>query len=256
MSEEKVFLENSAEEGNPYIVSPDLEDSQALSNSEENDPPQNHVPLFHKRATPLPNRIKSGYFTEEALVGETSAATIEVPWDSIEHVALGMIVERSEQDASAYKVQKLVKNFSRMAQGNVRDDDKDKIVTLKPTNFLDIYCSSREEPLRFDSSSINYRSFLKEKLSHVSFQNFFRLVREICQRSRKAYFTDSVQAFLAWKRDKVKVYNTVHDFEHDTFLCFSRQRHLVAWSSLDFTRTGWADGWQEDQDSASVSQTD
>lgn len=256
MSEEKVCLENNTEEGNPYIVSPDQKDDLALSNSEGSDASPEHAPLFHKRATPLPNRIKSGYFTEEALVGETSGATIEIPWDSIEHVALGMIVERSEQDASAYKVQKLVKNFSRMAQGNVRDDDKDKIITLKPTNFLDIYSSSREEPLRFDSSSINYRSFLKEKLSHVSFQNFFRLVREICQRSQKAYFTDSVQAFLAWKRDKVKVYNTVHDFEHDTFLCFSRQRHLVAWSDLDFTRTGWADGWQEDQDASGPSQAE
>ncbi|HBM96574.1 TPA: hypothetical protein DD394_03475 [bacterium UBP9_UBA11836] len=256
MSEEKAFLENSVEGDNPYIVSPDQESTTDSLSNEESDSSLEHAPLFHKRATPLPNRIKSGYFTEEALVGETSSDTIEVPWDSIEHVALGMIIERSEQDASAYKMQKLVKNFSRMAQGNVRDDDKDKIVTLKPTNFLDIYSSNREEPLRFDSSSINYRSFLKEKLSHVSFQNFFRLVREICQRSQKAYFTESVQAFLAWKRDKVKTYNTVHDFEHDTFLCFSRGRHLVAWSDLDFTRTGWADGWQEDSDSTSASQTE
>lgn len=256
MSEEKVCLEKAAEESNPYIVSPDQELSANSQNQEEGDSLPEHLPLFHKRATPLPNRIKSGYFTDEALVGETSGATIEIPWDSIEHVALGMIIERSEQDASAYKVQKLVKNFSRMAQGNVRDDDKDKIVTLKPTNFLDIYCSNREEPLRFDSSSINYRSFLKDKLSHVSFQNFFRLVREICQHSQKACFTDSVQAFLEWKRDKVKTYNTVHDFEHDTFLCFSRGRHLVSWADLDFTRTGWADGWQEDKETSDWSLED
>lgn len=256
MSEEKVCLEKAAEESNPYIVSPDQELSANSQNQEEGDSLPEHLPLFHKRATPLPNRIKSGYFTDEALVGETSGATIEIPWDSIEHVALGMIIERSEQDASAYKVQKLVKNFSRMAQGNVRDDDKDKIVTLKSTNFLDIYCSNREEPLRFDSSSINYRSFLKDKLSHVSFQNFFRLVREICQHSQKACFTDSVQAFLEWKRDKVKTYNTVHDFEHDTFLCFSRGRHLVSWADLDFTRTGWADGWQEDKETSDWSLED
>lgn len=256
MSEEKVCLEKAAEESNPYIVSPDQELSANSQNQEEGDSLPEHLPLFHKRATPLPNRVKSGYFTDEALVGETSGATIEIPWDSIEHVALGMIIERSEQDASAYKVQKLVKNFSRMAQGNVRDDDKDKIVTLKPTNFLDIYCSNREEPLRFDSSSINYRSFLKDKLSHVSFQNFFRLVREICQHSQKACFTDSVQAFLEWKRDKVKTYNTVHDFEHDTFLCFSRGRHLVSWADLDFTRTGWADGWQEDKETSDWSLED
>lgn len=253
MSEElKVNLEKN-EESNPYIVSSEQESLASEKHSEDDSLPEN-VPLFHRRATPLPYRIKSGYFTDEALVGETASATVEIPWDSIEHVSLGMIIERSEQDASAYKVQKLVKNFTRMAQGNVRDDDKDKIVTLKPTNFLDLYCSEREEPLRFDSSSINYRSFLKEKLSHVSFQNFFRLVREICKRSQKAYFTDSVQAFLTWKRDKVKVYNTVHDFEHDTYLCFSRGRHLVAWSDLDFTRTGWADGWQEDIDASGASQ--
>ena len=136
MSEEKAFLENSVEGDNPYIVSPDQESTTDSLSNEESDSSLEHAPLFHKRATPLPNRIKSGYFTEEALVGETSSDTIEVPWDSIEHVALGMIIERSEQDASAYKMQKLVKNFSRMAQGNVRDDDKDKIVTLKPTNLL------------------------------------------------------------------------------------------------------------------------
>lgn len=253
MSEEKVSLEKNTQEATPEKVTSDQEISASSPPEEESEPGAEHFPLFHKRATPLPNRIKSGHFTENALVGETSGATVEIPWENIEHVALGMIVERSEQEASAYKMQKLVKNFSRMAQGNVRDDDKDKIITLKPTNFLDLYCSDREEPLRFDSSSINYRSFLKDKLSHVSFQNFFRLVREVCQHCQKADFTESVQAFLAWKRDKVKMYNTVHDFEYDTFLCLSRGRHLVTWADLDFTRTGWADGWQEDIDSSNLS---
>ncbi|MGM9992543.1 MAG: hypothetical protein ACI376_06845 [Candidatus Bruticola sp.] len=240
------LAKNLETEVNPYIVdsSPDEIDAVPLS---DNDALINgNAPIFHKRAKPLPNRIKSGSFSETMITGETTGDIIEVPWECIEYVALGMIIERSEQDASAYKVQKLMRNFSRMAQGNVHEDDKDKIVTLKPTNFLDIYCSDREEPLRFDSSSINYRSFFKEKLSHVSFQNFFRLVREVCLHSRKAYFTDSVKAFLTWNRDRVKIYNTVHDFEHDTFLCLTKGRHLVSWSDLDFTRLGWADGWQED----------
>ncbi|MGM9997925.1 MAG: hypothetical protein ACI38Q_00760 [Candidatus Bruticola sp.] len=248
MSEQsKVSLGKNLEtETNPYIVNDSANDDAVVPLNDEEALINTNAPIFHKRAKPLPNRIKSGSFSETMITGETASDIIEIPWDSIEYVALGMIIERSEQDASAYKVQKLVRNFSRMAQGNVHEDDKDKIVTLKPTNFLDIYCSDREEPLRFDSSSINYRSFLKDKLSHVSFQNFFRLVREVCLHCQKAYFTESVKAFLTWNRDRVKMYGTIHDFEHDTFLCLTKRRHLVAWSDLDFTRMGWADGWQED----------
>lgn len=233
-------------EKNPYLVE-DLEPEEANPLEEREGASLPNGPLLHQRTTPLPLRIKSGHFTEEALVGETPQGTVEIPWSEVEYVALGMIVERSEQEAEAYKVQRLVKGISRMATGGSPSDDKDKIVSYKPTNYLDLYCRGREAPLRFDSLSVNYRGFLGPNLSHVSFQNFFRLVREVCRRCSQAQFLQGIKPFLAWDRDHMRKYQAVHDFENETFLAITRRQKLIPWSELDFTRTGWADGWQEDQ---------
>lgn len=202
-------------------------------------------PLFHKRATPLPTRIKTGRIGEETLEAESASSSISVKWEDIEYVALGMIQERSEQDANAYKIQRLVKNMGRIASGT-QADEKDKIISYKSINYLDIFCRDREEPLRFDSSFINYRSFLGARVSHVSFQNYFRLVHGICSHCRQARFTQSVQAFLNWKRDKVKVFQAVHDFENDTFIVLSRGTRLLNWEDLNFSRDSWAEGWQQE----------
>ena len=235
--------ENS--ETNPYLVDSSVEEEPKAIDDGGDVLPRGRI--FHERSTPLPTRIKSGQITEEKLIAETANDVITVPWQDVEHVALGMIIERVTQEAAAYKVQKLIQSATKLAGNNDPNGEQGKIISYKTTNFLDLYCAGHDETLRFDSSSINYRGFLQKKFSAVSFQNFFRLVREICMHSKSARFSQSIKYFLLWQRDKIKTYEALHDFENDTFLSFTRNTHMVNYEDLNFDRQGWADGWEEER---------
>ena len=199
--------------------------------------------LHHKRVTPLPTRIKSGTIGEEALQLESAHRLFEIPWPEIEYVALGMIQERVEQEATAYKMQKIVDSSSNRKNGSI-DSKTGKLISYKPTYILDIYCSGRSDCLRFDSAYLNYRSFLGQKISHVSFQNFFRLVHDICSKCTQAAFTKDIAYFLTWNRDKLKYYDSLNDFENDIFFLRSKSERFLSWQEIDFSRSTWAEGWE------------
>ncbi|MBQ7502067.1 hypothetical protein IJT93_05045 [bacterium] len=199
--------------------------------------------LHHKRVTPLPTRIKSGTIGEDTLQLESAHKLFEIPWAEIEYVALGMIQEKVEQDATAYKMQKLVESSANRKNGSI-DSKTGKLVSYKPTYILDIYCRGRNDCLRFDAAYVSYRSFLGKNICHVSFQNFFRMVHDICSRCTQAYFTKEVAYFLTWNRDKLKFYDSLNDFENDIFILRSKTERFLSWEEMDFSRSSWADGWE------------
>ncbi|MBQ7530034.1 hypothetical protein IJT10_09100 [bacterium] len=197
--------------------------------------------LFHKRTSPLPIRVRAGSIYEEGLSYESARESGRIKWPEVRYVALGLIKERVEQNSSNYLMQRVVEGMKKGGASSGKDEGK--IVSYKSTYLLDIYLHDHSELLRFDSSFVNYRSFLKERTAHVSFQNFFRLVHDICIRCKGAEFTASVAPFLLWQRDKVRDYVSIYDYENEVFLNISRHEHLTKYVDLDFSRDSWAEGW-------------
>lgn len=198
-----------------------------------------HGPLQHRRVMPLPLRVKSGTINEAKLSVETANESIDIPWSKVRLVALGMVCERSEVEPEAYQLQRMVRG---MVKGKGKDDDK--IVNIRETNLMDLYVDGIDEPIRFDSAHVNYRSLLPS-VSFVSFQNFFRLVHTVASHCPSAMFTPSVVHFLQWKRDKLQRFGALHDFEDDTQSRLAALDKQVPFDQLDFSRRTWAQEWSD-----------
>lgn len=208
-------------------------------------------PLRHDRSLPLPFRVKSGQIRDDVLVLETSSEVVEVPWADIRMVALGMILERVEQAASAYEstlifgsMEKMMGGVGRMVKGGGGRDDS-KITGMREIHLIDLYVAGRQEPFRLDSAHVNYKAFLGQ-ISYVSFQNFFRLVHALASHARSARFNEPLVHFLARRRDRLHRFHAVYDFEVDIQNKMNALDQQPGWDSLSLERNTWAEEWVEE----------
>lgn len=201
-------------------------------------------PLRHDRSLPLPFRVKSGQIKDDVLLLETANEVVEVPWDDVRMVALGMIHERMETDAAAYNIEKMMSGMTRMVKGGGGRDES-KITSMRETHLVDLYVAGRQEPFRLDSAHVNYKAFLGQ-ISYVSFQNFFRLVHALTSHARAAKFNDPLVHFLARRRDRVHRFNAVYDFEVDIQNKMQALDQQPGWDKLSLERNTWAEEWVEE----------
>lgn len=199
-------------------------------------------PLRHERSLPLPLRVKRGAFQEDRLVAETAGEALEIPWEQVRLVAVGVIREFRETETQAYQIEKWASTASRMVRGGM---DRSRVVSKHETHLMDLYVQGLHEPLRFDSAVVDYRSFLDRAL-YVSFQNFFRLVHGLSTRATAARFTPGTVFFLSWDRDRMPVFSAIHEFELDATTRLKDLERQAAWADLDLSRTRWAEEWTED----------
>lgn len=201
---------------------------------DDDDSSAKHGPLIHTRSLPLPLRVKSGKITPDKLIISTASEDIEIPWVKIKFISLGMVAEKSEVDAKPFQFQKIMTG---LLKGHEAAKD-DKIVSFREVNLLDFFADGMDEPIRIDSSNVNYKAFLG-KMSYSSFQNFFRLVHDITVNCKEARFTENVRNFLLWKKDKVKKYPALHEYEDEFMNCYNRLDKMLTWDQIDFTRNAW-----------------
>lgn len=199
-------------------------------------------PLRHERSLPLPLRGKRGSFQEDRLVVETASEAMEIPWEHVRLVAVGVIREFRETETQAYQIEKWASTASRMVRGGM---DKSRVVSKHETYLMDLYIQGLHEPLRFDSAQVDYRAFL-DKVLYVSFQNFFRLVHGLVSRATSARFTPGTVFFVTWNRDHLPIFSAIHEFELDAGTRLKDLERQAAWADLDLTRSRWAEEWTED----------
>lgn len=202
-------------------------------------------PLKHERSLPLPLRVKSGQIKDDVLVLETAHEVVTVPWADVRMVALGVIEEKVEMEATSYNLEKMMGGMSRMIKGGGGRDES-RITSTRETNLVDLYVQGRLEPFRIDSAHVNYRSMLQGDMSYISFQNFFRLVHRLAQKATEAHFNEPLSHFLARRRDRVHKFAAVYDFELDTQNRMQSMDDQPGWGDLSFERTSWAEEWVED----------
>lgn len=205
------------------------------STDEDDQPKQRH----YERVTPLPNRIRDGSFEEEFLV----AAGQEVPWSSVQVVALG-VIDQMVRDSELKKgpLRKMVK---KVTGGEESDSAKDRAKTVREVYLLDVFTDVQEQPFRFEGGSINYKSFL-DKVGYVSHHNFFRFCVHFARRVTHAKCTTSLEAFVAKRRDRVAHYNDYHDFELELVQQIRLDRDLIPIEEIDLSRDSWMEEWSLD----------
>ncbi len=216
-------------------------DTDYDSDQEELNVPKESEQRF-RRSTPLPIRVRDGGFTDDALL----AGGEEIPWSSIEFVALAIIDQMvKDSEPKAGPLRQMVKKV--MSGGEDKESAKDRAKQTRQLYLLDVFTSEQDQPYRFESSIIHYKTFL-DKVGYVSHHNFFRFCVHFARRLQPSVQTNtSFISFLAKNRDKVAHFDDYHDFE----LEFSQQRRLnrdlVSLEGVDLSVDSWVEEWDDDE---------
>lgn len=177
----------------------------------------------------IPNRVKSGEFTEKGISLETQAGGVFVEWPRVEMLALG-IVEEAFGDAQTQKsgVRAMVRKFF----FGESQADQQRVRKIRDVYLLDIFVREQPQPFRVDGSTVNYRSFLGSQVSHSSSLNFRRFMTRLVQRSADACLDTSTVAFLNKQRERIRRCGAVYDFELDNAMNRERLHTLSKMSDL------------------------
>lgn len=202
-----------------------------------------HRQPMHERSTPLPRRVKSGKITDQALTFDIpDQEPLEVPWDQVELMALGLI-EETPTDVSGPKGA-MRQMFGKLT-GKASDNEERKMRQVREVYLLDVFVAHHDRPFRMDSATVNYKAFLGADMSFVSFQNFFRLATRLARNAINAKFDESLVHFFNRRRDQVRKYSAVYDFELELQQIRQKMEHLPGHDQLKLERETWADEWGE-----------
>ena len=187
--------------------------------------------VLHERGIPLALRVRSGHFEEGGLNLEGA----QVFWGDIEFIALGTIRHvLGSLDAPKGMMRQVV---GKMMGKSERAESK--AARFQESVFLDLYSSSHDAPFRFEAANINYKSFLGKDAQYISQHNFYRLVVRLARGAQKASLNDNALAFILRRRDQVRSYAAVYDFELEVQNDLARLEHLTKTTQIDLSRDSY-----------------
>jgi hypothetical protein len=184
--------------------------------------------VLHERGIPLALRVRSGFFEEGGLNLEGA----QVDWADIEYVALGIIHH-------SLGSMEPPKGMMRSVVGKImgkNDRAEAKAPRYQESVFLDLYSSKHDAPFRFEAAAINYRSFLGKDALYISQHNFYRLVVRIARASMAARVNDNAYYYIIRRRDQVKTYPAIYDYELESQNDLGRLEFLRTTTELDLSR--------------------
>lgn len=193
----------------------------------------------HQRSFPLPLRVRSGAIGPEALRLEGA----EIAWADVRLISMGIIHHSlGNMEPPSGMVRQM---FGKMMGKNDRAEKKAK--NHQEFILLDIYLESQDAPFRFDSANINYREFLGSDVAFISMHNFYRLFVRLLRGAVNARVNDNAAAFLARRRELMRPYGALYDFELDAQGDLrNRYEQLKATKDFDLTRDNYADETESD----------
>jgi hypothetical protein len=187
--------------------------------------------VLHERGIPLALRVRSGNFEENGL----NLQGAQVLWGDIEFIALGTIRHNlGSLDAPKGMMRQVV---GKMMGKSERAEAK--AARFQESVFLDIYSSAHDAPFRFEAANINYKSFLGKDAQYISQHNFYRLVVRIARGAQAAALNDNALAFILRRREQVRTYSAVYDFELEVQNDLARLEHLTKTTQIDLSRDSY-----------------
>ncbi|MBI2251973.1 MAG: hypothetical protein HYU63_04385 [Armatimonadetes bacterium] len=154
----------------------------------------------------LPLKIKRGEIKEDCLILETKEKKMEIPWEEIKLLQLGILEEElpSPQKPN-YGIQKIIRKIF------FGESEKDYLIKSHRKIYL-LNFFIKDEILQLDSSNVDYRSFLKEA-EYISLNNFKKLIQGFLKFLKNTYLDPSLLAFLKNNKEDIKSYKNIYDFE-------------------------------------------
>ena len=187
--------------------------------------------VLHERGIPLALRVRSGFFEEGGLNLEGA----QVAWEDIEYIAMGIIHHSlGSLDPPKGMVRSVV---GKIMGKNDRADAK--APRYQESIFLDLYSSKHDAPFRFEAAAINYRSFLGKDALYISQHNYYRLVVRIARASTHARLNDNAYYYIIRRRDQVKTYGAIYDYELESQTDLGRLEFLRTTGEVDLTRDSY-----------------
>ncbi len=187
--------------------------------------------VLHERGIPLALRVRSGFFEEGGLNLEGA----QVLWPDIEYLSLGIIHH-------SLGSMEPPKGMMRQVVGKImgKNDRADaKAPRYQESVFLDIYSSKHDAPFRFESAAINYKSFLGKDVLYISQHNFYRLLVRIARAASNACVNENAYQYLVRRRDQVKIYGAIYDYELESQTDLGRLEFLKRTCDLDLARDSY-----------------
>jgi len=157
----------------------------------------------------IPLRVKAGRITEDCLCLEIADEMVEIPWENIQLLTLGVI---EQQVGLGELPRSIIRNIVRSLLFGEKVNEEVKTKEVRKIYLLDIFVEGQESAFRVDSSFINYRSFFP-RVIHISIQNFKKLLNLFASRAKASRLALSLVAFICSRMDEVKKFNSVYDYE-------------------------------------------
>ncbi len=160
----------------------------------------------------LPLRVRSMMLKAGSFQVSTSSGEFVIPRDSVVFITFGIIDEEvgfSEARQSGLR---------KMIRGMVFGEEQVPHAPQKSyrhVHLMDVFVKGEERPFRIDGAHFNYRLILDE-VGHNSNENFRNFMASLISLCPNCYFTRSVQGFILRRKEEVKHYNGVYDFEIDS----------------------------------------
>lgn len=187
--------------------------------------------IVHERGIPLALRVRSGFLDESGLNLEGA----QVPWADIEYISMGVIHH-------SLGSMEPPKGMMRQVVGKImgkNDRAESKGPRYQESTFLDLYSCNHDAPFRFEAANINYRSFLGRDAAYISQHNFYKLVVRICRQCSEARINENTYNFLTRRRDQVKSYPAIYDYELESQTELGRLEFLRKTADMDLTRENY-----------------
>lgn len=160
------------------------------------------------KKVPLPTRARSGCFTEKAFHIESGFESFDIPWESVQLICVGTIVENVTGQTPLP-----TGFFSAIRKILMQDTAKGQEPRqIREVYFLDIFVEGKPSAFRMDSAHFNYKSFL-EDVGVISFQNFKRFVAALATKAVNSRFDFSAVELLSKLKPKIEKYNSASEFE-------------------------------------------
>lgn len=160
--------------------------------------------------TYLPQRIVNGSIKPEGFEIFTAEKKQLIPWNSIQLVCLGLVEEPAlEMPKNFYtQIRDAFKHFFS------KEEKQNEGQPVRQTYYLEMFVSGQALPLRMESTSINYRSFIEE-VDYVSSSNFKKFLQLLTAKLPDCVFTESIYAILENQKSNIKKFGNIYEFQRD-----------------------------------------
>jgi hypothetical protein len=158
----------------------------------------------------LPQRIVNGSMKPEGFEVIIAEKAQLIPWNNIQLVCLGLVEDPVLETPKNFynQIRDTLKNFFS------KEKNQAETPLVRQIYYLELFAAGQDLPLRMESTSINYRSFIQEA-DYISENNFKKFLSLLTAKLPDCVFTESIYAILKNQKSDIKKFGNIYEFQRD-----------------------------------------